>query len=78
MNMTELAIEGLFGKFDVKLGIKDNRLILIGPNGSGKSTIINILYFVLSRLWMGNIGQSEKKTSSSGCPSAKESIIAPG
>ncbi|NGX94487.1 MAG: ATP-binding cassette domain-containing protein [Candidatus Afipia apatlaquensis] len=51
MHVTELKIEGLFGKFNVKVTIKDNKLILIGPNGVGKSTIINTLYFLLSRQW---------------------------
>lgn len=51
MQLTEVHIEKLFGKFDVHLNIKDNKLILIGPNGSGKSTILNVIYFILSRQW---------------------------
>ena len=51
MKLTQLKIDSLFGKFDVDITVRDNCLVLIGPNGSGKSTIINILYFVLSRQW---------------------------
>ncbi|WP_158792053.1 AAA family ATPase [Granulicella sp. L60] len=45
------AIEGLYGKFDVKIPMIDNRIIIVGANGLGKSTCINAFYYLLSRQW---------------------------
>lgn len=47
----EIEILGLFGEVNVKLPIRDNRLILVGYNGIGKSTILNIFYYVISQQW---------------------------
>ncbi len=45
--MTEICIWGLFGHFDYKLDIKDEKItILTGPNGFGKSTIIRCIHAV--------------------------------
>jgi ABC-type lipoprotein export system ATPase subunit len=47
----KFSIKGLHNRTNVELSIEENRLILIGNNGQGKTTIINLLYFVLSRQW---------------------------
>jgi predicted ATPase len=44
-------IKGLFGSRNVDLVPKNGALILVGPNGIGKSSVINILYFFISRQW---------------------------
>jgi predicted ATPase len=49
--ITEISIKGLHGALDITLPIRNNRLILIGVNGLGKSTVVNILYYILSRQW---------------------------
>lgn len=41
----------MFGRFDVTLPIKDNRVIIVGHNGIGKSTILNAFYYVISSQW---------------------------
>lgn len=47
----EIEICGLFGETDVKIPIKDNRMVVVGYNGIGKSTILNIFYFFISQQW---------------------------
>lgn len=52
--MTEIRtikIEKLFGEKDYKIKLEDNRLILVAENGAGKTTIVNIIYFFISRQW---------------------------
>ncbi|MCG8208396.1 hypothetical protein [Tenacibaculum finnmarkense] len=52
--MTEIKtinIERLFGEKDYKIKLKDNRLILVAENGAGKTTIVNIIYYFISRQW---------------------------
>lgn len=51
INFHEISITGLFGRIDVTLPIKDNRIILVGHNGIGKSTILNAFYYVISAQW---------------------------
>lgn len=51
MNIEEIHIEGLFGEHDYHIPITDNKLILVAENGSGKTTIVNIIYYLLTRQW---------------------------
>lgn len=51
VNLKHLRIVGLNNEVDVSIPIQDNRLILVGDNGQGKSTIVNLLYFFLTRQW---------------------------
>lgn len=51
INFKEIEILGLFGETDVKIPIKDNRLILVGYNGIGKSTVLNMFYYFISQQW---------------------------
>jgi hypothetical protein len=50
--LTRFCILGLHGKYDIRIPIQDNRLILVGVNGLGKTTVINFLYFALSDQWL--------------------------
>lgn len=52
--MTEIRtirIEKLFGEKDYQIKLNDNKLILVAENGAGKTTIVNIIYFFISRQW---------------------------
>jgi len=51
IRLETFEIGRLHGGDDVRLEVKDNRLILVGENGSGKTTVINILYHFLARQW---------------------------
>ncbi|HEY6330540.1 MAG TPA: AAA family ATPase [Blastocatellia bacterium] len=51
LRLTNFRIRGLHDGITVDIPIEDNRLVLVGENGSGKTTIINLLYFLLSRQW---------------------------
>lgn len=51
MKIEKIRIEGLFGEHDYEIPVKDNRLILVAENGSGKTTIVNIIYYLLTRQW---------------------------
>jgi len=51
VKITEFAIQGLYGYRDITIPIRDNQVVLVGVNGLGKTTIINLLYFFLSRQW---------------------------
>lgn len=51
MKIEELTITGLHGYKDLVIPINDNRLILVGVNGLGKTTVVNILYFLLTKQW---------------------------
>lgn len=51
INLTQFSIIGLHGKLDIKIPIRDNKLILIGVNGLGKTTVVNFIYFVLTDQW---------------------------
>ena len=51
LNISEFSVQKLRGKANYKLKIRDNCLILVGENGTGKSTIINMLFFYLTRQW---------------------------
>lgn len=49
--LTRFRIEGLHGKWDIDIPIRDNKLILVGVNGLGKTTVVNILYFLITEQW---------------------------
>jgi predicted ATPase/ABC-type dipeptide/oligopeptide/nickel transport system ATPase component len=51
MKIEQININGLFDEYDYEIPIKDNKLILVAENGSGKTTIVNIIYFLLTRQW---------------------------
>lgn len=51
VKISEFAVIGLHGRLNVRVPIKDNKLVLIGVNGLGKSTFINIMYYFLSLQW---------------------------
>lgn len=51
VQITEFAIHNLYGYRDITIPIRDNKIVLVGVNGLGKTTIINLLYFFLSRQW---------------------------
>jgi len=47
--ITKFKISKLFGYQNVDIDFSDRRKILIGENGLGKTTILNILYYILSK-----------------------------
>ncbi|MFN8358773.1 MAG: AAA family ATPase [Candidatus Kapaibacterium sp.] len=51
MKIEQIRLEGLFGELNYDIRIDDNKLILVAENGSGKTTIVNIIYYFLSRQW---------------------------
>lgn len=49
--LTQFEILGLHGDMDVRLNLVDNKLVIVAENGLGKTTIVNIIFYVLSRQW---------------------------
>jgi len=54
--LERFQIDGLYGykKIDIHFNKKkggENKLILVGENGTGKTTIVNLIFFVLTRQW---------------------------
>lgn len=49
--LQKIRIDGLFGEHTLDIPIVDNKLLLVAENGSGKTTIVNIIYFFLSKQW---------------------------
>lgn len=47
--LKRFRIKGLFGNQNIEIDFRDNIKILIGENGLGKTTILNCLYFVLTK-----------------------------
>ncbi|MFX4232759.1 AAA family ATPase [Aliarcobacter butzleri] len=45
----EFVIKELYGNQNVSINFKNNIKIVIGENGSGKTTILNILYYILTK-----------------------------
>ena len=43
------TIWGLFGYKNIKIDFEDPYKIIVGENGSGKTTIMNCLFYTLSR-----------------------------
>src|SRR5690606_7506666 len=50
-DLTQFRIDRLHGRRSFDLRIDGNKLVLVGENGTGKTTVINILYYFLSRQW---------------------------
>jgi predicted ATPase len=50
-NIKKFAINGLFNVQNVVIPFDDNIKILIGENGLGKTTILNSLYYLLTKKW---------------------------
>jgi len=44
-----IIINGLFKKYDIEIDLKKNVNIMIGENGLGKTTILNCIYYLLSK-----------------------------
>jgi energy-coupling factor transporter ATP-binding protein EcfA2 len=44
-------ITKLFGKNNYEIVFKDNKLIIVAENGYGKTTIVNMIYYFLSKQW---------------------------
>jgi predicted ATP-dependent endonuclease of OLD family len=51
LNLHKIEIKGLFGRTNISVPIKDNKLVLVGYNGIGKSTVLNAFYFFVSCQW---------------------------
>lgn len=51
INLERFCVYGLHGKFDIEIPIHENKVILIGVNGLGKTTVVNLIYFLLTRQW---------------------------
>lgn len=51
IKITKFEIIGLHNDMDVRIRIEDNKLIIVAQNGLGKTTIVNIIYYTLSRQW---------------------------
>lgn len=49
--VNSIYIEKLFGEYDYKIELKENKLVLVAPNGSGKTTVLRIIYHYLSGQW---------------------------
>lgn len=49
--LQKFTINKLFGYQDVNLKFKDRTMILMGENGLGKTSILNSLYFSLTKRW---------------------------
>lgn len=50
-NLTQFTIDKLHGEFDYVINIVDNQLVIVSENGMGKTTVVNIIYYSLSRQW---------------------------
>tara|TARA_R110001599_G_scaffold331474_1_gene546277 strand:+ start:1774 stop:3165 length:1392 start_codon:yes stop_codon:yes gene_type:complete len=50
-NLSNFRIEGLHGEYTYDIPIEDNKLVLVSENGMGKTTVLNALYYSLSRQW---------------------------
>lgn len=49
--LTEIKISGLHGRLNISIPVRDNLIILVGANGLGKTTVVNLLYFFLTKQW---------------------------
>jgi ABC-type lipoprotein export system ATPase subunit len=51
MKLQNVTIKKLHDKSSFDINFIDNTMILVAENGSGKTTIVNMIYFFLSRQW---------------------------
>jgi predicted ATP-binding protein involved in virulence len=51
LNLKRFDILGLHGDMDVRITIDQSKLVIVAENGLGKTTIVNIIYYTLSRQW---------------------------
>ncbi|WPY97638.1 AAA family ATPase [Christiangramia sp. OXR-203] len=51
VQIKSIKISKLFGDKNYNIKLKDNKLILVAENGAGKTTIVNIIYYFISRQW---------------------------
>ncbi len=49
--ITKIAIKKLHGYQNITIPIKNNKIVLVGVNGIGKTTVVNLLYFFLTKQW---------------------------
>lgn len=49
--LERFQIIGLHGFRTVDITLSDGKLVLVGENGTGKTTIVNFIYFFLTRQW---------------------------
>lgn len=49
--LDEFVVRGLHGRQHFSIPINENRLVLVGVNGLGKTTVVNLLFFMLTRQW---------------------------
>lgn len=50
-SIQRFQIKGLFGNRNIDISPGEGAMILVGPNGIGKSSVVNILYFFITRQW---------------------------
>ncbi|MFV0170872.1 AAA family ATPase [Empedobacter falsenii] len=50
-NLKEFSIKNLFGHQNINLIFQNDKLILMGENGLGKTSILNSIYFTLTKKW---------------------------
>ncbi|TXF78843.1 AAA family ATPase [Chryseobacterium sp.] len=50
-NLKKFSIRNLFGYQNINLVFNDDKLILMGENGLGKTSILNSIYFTLTKKW---------------------------
>jgi ABC-type lipoprotein export system ATPase subunit len=51
LGLDEFLVEKLHSRRSLRLTLRDSTLVLVGENGAGKTTVINLLYYFLSRQW---------------------------
>lgn len=49
--LRSISITKLFGKNNYEIVFKDNKLVIVAENGYGKTTIVNMIYYFLSKQW---------------------------
>ena len=49
--ISKFCIRGLFNIHNVEIPFNENIKILIGENGLGKTTILNTLYYTITKKW---------------------------
>lgn len=49
--LSQFRIVGMHNVRTIDVRLHDSRLVLIGENGTGKSTVVNFIYFFLTRQW---------------------------